>query len=154
NVFRGAKPLTDETKTKNLRNAPDNVELDDVIADLDVHQPWLQQLGVPPHWQERLRRWVTPRNYQLTRWLILRLLGFVYVFAFLGLILQGPGLLESHGLTPIGTYVDLLHEDHQTFWDVPSLFMWGQSDTWFQMWAYIGLGLGLAVLVGYANLSM
>ena len=36
-----------------------------------------------------------PGGYQLARWLILRLLGLIYVFAFLGLIKQGPALLGS-----------------------------------------------------------
>ncbi|HEY5949667.1 MAG TPA: lipase maturation factor family protein, partial [Kofleriaceae bacterium] len=88
----------------------------------------------------------------LTRWLILRLLGFVYVFAFLGLILQGPALLGSHGLTPVATFVDAVRTTSQTFWDVPSLFMWGASDAALQVWAYVGLALAIACLLGYANL--
>jgi len=115
-------------------------------ADVDVR--------VPSPFQTFFRWLGPPRPYQLTRWLILRLLGFVYVFAFLGLIFQGPGLLGSHGLTPVATYVDVLHETHQTFWDVPSLFMFDTSDTSLAVWAYIGLALALAVMLGYANLPM
>ena len=52
------------------------------MAEADV------DLRVPTPWQTFLR-WVgPPRDYVLTRWLILRLLGFVYVFAFLGLLFQ------------------------------------------------------------------
>jgi hypothetical protein len=107
---------------------------------------------VPTPWQSFLRWAGPPRGYVLTRWLILRLLGFVYVFAFLGLIVQGPALLGSHGLTPAATYVDLLRGDGMTFWDNPSLFMWGASDTALAVWAYVGLGLALACVIGYANL--
>jgi hypothetical protein len=50
---------------------------------------------------ERVMTWLgPPAGYQLTRWLILRLLGLVYVFAFIGLIAQGPALFGEHGLTP------------------------------------------------------
>ncbi len=101
----------------------------------------------------RLSAWLGPPcSYQLTRWLILRLLGLVYVFAFLGLIFQGPALLGSHGLTPVATYVDLLRGDGSSFIDVPSLFMWDASDGALQGWAIVGLILSLACLVGYANL--
>jgi hypothetical protein len=88
----------------------------------------------------------------LTRFLILRLLGVVYVFAFLGLIFQAPALLGSHGLTPVSLFVDRLHDARQTFWDVPSLFMLDSSDAVLAAWAYIGLVLAIACALGYANL--
>jgi hypothetical protein len=96
-----------------------------------------------------------PRGYVLTRWLILRLIGLIYVFAFLGLIVQGPGLLGSSGLTPIGAYAERLAEAGQGFWDVPSVFLLGgTSDGAIAAWAWLGLALSLAVLVGYANLPV
>ncbi|HEY5922421.1 MAG TPA: lipase maturation factor family protein [Kofleriaceae bacterium] len=117
-----------------------------------------EDMRVPTAWDTWLRwaRWLgvaaPPRGYQLTRWLILRLLGFVYVFAFLGLIFQGPALLGSHGLTPVATFVDLVTGDGMTFWDNPSFFMWGASDTALAVWAYVGLALAIACTLGYANL--
>ncbi len=112
----------------------------------------VDDVRVPTPW-ETLMRWLgPPRDYTLTRWLILRLLGFVYVFAFLGLIFQGPGLLGSHGLTPAAQYVDALKTTSQGFWQVPSIFMFGASDTALSAWAYVGLLLAIACLVGYANL--
>src|SRR5215218_9297994 len=107
----------------------------DADADVDVR--------VPTPWQTFVQWLGPPRGYVLTRWLILRLLGFVYVFAFLGLILQGPALLGSHGLTPVATYVDLVKSDGATFWDLPTLFLWGASDSTFMLWAYVGLALAL-----------
>jgi hypothetical protein len=115
---------------------------DEEIEDIRAPTPWA-----------RLQAWLgPPQQYVLTRWLIFRLLGFVYVFAFLGLILQGPALLSSHGLTPVATYVELLHGDGKSFIDVPSLFMWGASDGALQGWAIVGLLLSIALLLGYANL--
>ena len=98
---------------------------------------------------ETWARWLRPRDYVLTRWLILRLLGVVYVFAFLGIVFQGLPLIGSHGLTPAATYVE-----HATFWQLPSVFVWNCSDTALMTWAYIGLAISLAVAVGYANLPM
>ena len=95
-----------------------------------------------------------PRNYQLTRWIVLRLLGVVYVFAFLGIVMQGLPLLGEHGLTPVGAYVDRIHAAGGTFWDVPSVFVLDASDTSLMAWAYIGLAIALCVAVGWANMPM
>ncbi|MBV8759623.1 MAG: lipase maturation factor family protein [Deltaproteobacteria bacterium] len=113
-----------------------------------------EDVRVPTPW-ESLASWLgPPRSYQLTRTLIFRLLGFVYVFAFLGIILQGPALLGSHGLTPIGAYVDRMHAAGVTFWDVPTVFMFGASDSAIATWAWIGFVISLAVACGYANMPM
>lgn len=101
----------------------------------------------------RLRRWLgPPRPYVWTRWLILRLLGLVYLFAFLGIVWQGDVLLGSHGLTPAASYVARLHAGGATFWDVPSIFLLDASDGALSTWALVGVALSLALLVGYANL--
>ncbi|MGE0548792.1 MAG: lipase maturation factor family protein [Kofleriaceae bacterium] len=97
----------------------------------------------------RLTAWLgPPRNYQLTRFVIIRLLGLVYVFAFLGIAIQGPPLFGDHGLTPIATH---LEPSHSTFWDAPSVLLWNASDGAIRAWAYLGLLLSIAALVGYAN---
>jgi hypothetical protein len=111
------------------------------MEDVRVRAPW--QVFVGP-----------PRGYQLTRTLIFRLLGFVYVFAFVGILQQGLPLLGSHGLTPIAQYVDQLHAAHATFWDVPSLFMLDGSDGAIQAWAWVGLVISICVMCGYANMPM
>ena len=100
----------------------------------------------------RLVRWLgPPRDYGLTRWLILRLLGLVYVCAFVGLLRQVPALLGEDGLTPVGSYLDALRANGQTFWDVPSLLWLNSSDAALSLWAWLGLALSIALLVGYAN---
>src|SRR3954452_5417584 len=91
----------------------------------------------------RANAWLgPPRSYVLTRWLILRLLGVVYLFAFLGIVLQGVPLLGEHGLTPVGSYVDQLHHAGLTVWDVPSIFLLdpsgGPSDGALRGWAVVG----------------
>jgi hypothetical protein len=122
----------------------------------EVPVPSLRPLGPLGRLRAGLGRanaWLgPPRSYVLTRWLILRLLGVVYLFAFLGIVLQGLPLLGSHGLTPAAAYVDGLHNTGMTFWDVPSIFLFGASDAALRAWAIVGLVLSAALLVGYANL--
>ncbi|HEX3477101.1 MAG TPA: lipase maturation factor family protein [Kofleriaceae bacterium] len=101
----------------------------------------------------RLRGWLgPPRRYVLTRWLILRLLGVVYLFAFLGIVWQGLPLLGEHGLTPASTYVEQLRDAGRSFWDVPSVFLLDPSDAALRGWAIAGVALSAALLLGYANL--
>src|SRR5882724_10645940 len=106
---------------------------------------------------DRLRAWRDrwlgpPCRYVLTRWLILRLLGVIYLCAFLGILWQGLPLFGAHGLTPAASYVDRLHAAGQTFWDVPSLFMLDASDAALRGWAIAGAVLAAALVAGYANL--
>ena len=114
----------------------------------------VDDVRVPTPWESVLAWLGAPRDYRLTRWLILRLLGLVYVFAFLGLIEQGLPLLGSHGLTPVNVFLAQAHEHGNTFWTLPSLFWFDASDTSLQLWAWIGFAISVAVLVGYANLPM
>ena len=109
---------------------------------------------VPAPWEVVLAWLGPPRGYSLTRWLILRLLGVVYAFAFLGIVLQGPALLGSHGLTPAASYVEQLRAHGYSFWDVPTICFFDASDGALQAYAFAGLALGIAVALGYANLPM
>jgi len=124
----------------------DGLGADAGVDDVRVHTPIERGIA----WVARYT-W-PPRRYALTRTLIVRLLGVVVAFAFLGILRQGLPLLGSHGLTPVATLVDRLHAAGKTFWDVPSVFMWDASDGALVAWAYVGLALSLAMIAGYANL--
>ena len=114
----------------------------------------VDDVRVPTPWEAIVRWFGPPRDYRLTRWMILRLLGVVYLFAFLGLIKQGLPLLGSHGLTPAATWLDRMRGEGATFWNLPSIFMWDASDGALQGWAWVGLVISIAVVLGYANLPM
>jgi hypothetical protein len=81
-----------------------------------------------------LRRFLHPRpGYQLTRFAILRLLGFIYFIAFVSLARQLGPLLGSDGLLPIASFVPRLIEAtgsrSAAFGTLPTLFLWlGTSD--------------------------
>src|SRR5262245_34117792 len=94
-------------------------------------------------------------SFWLTRFLILRLLGFVYFFAFLSAARQVLPLLGSDGLTPTATWLraveGALGSRFAGFLQFPSLFWLGASDRALVAVAWLGAGLSLFVLAGFAN---
>jgi len=97
-------------------------------------------------------------EYWLTRFVLLRLLGFVYAVAFLAAVRQIVPLIGADGLEPLGLYLervrDALGSTSAGFLRLPSLFWLGHGDATLLLWAWIGLILSCAVLAGYANALM
>jgi hypothetical protein len=96
-----------------------------------------------------------PDRYWLTRFVLLRLLGFVYTVAFLAAALQLVPLIGSDGLLPVSTYLDrvaqMLGSRWEGLWALPSLFWFGASDATLLAVAWTGTALSCAVLAGFAN---
>ena len=94
-------------------------------------------------------------TYWLTRFVILRLLGFNYAIAFLVAIHQILPLIGSKGLLPVGMYVKRLSHaygsDLAVFMRQPSLFWFWHSDTALLTVAWIGFVLSCVVTAGFAN---
>jgi len=94
-------------------------------------------------------------SYWLTRFVVLRLLGLVYLVAFLCLAEQLLPLLGSRCLLPIPLF--LHHVAAQAgsrgaaFLQVPSLFWLDASDGVLQAAAWTGVVLSIPVLLGFAN---
>ena len=96
-----------------------------------------------------------PCTWYLTRWLLLRFLGFVYAVAFLIAALQIVPLIGRNGLTPAQPYMALV-ADHfgsrvAAELNLPSLFWYGLSDQLLVGVAWAGFALSLLVVAGYAN---
>jgi hypothetical protein len=95
------------------------------------------------------------RAFHLARFLILRLLGLVYLTAFAILISQGPGLLGSKGLLPVGEFVaraaPQLGGLGGAFARLPSLFWFGHSDALMAGLAWTGAVLAVLVVLGVTN---
>lgn len=94
-------------------------------------------------------------TWYLTRFLLLRWLGFVYAVAFLIAARQIVPLIGEHGLTPAGAYLALV-QDHfgsrsAAAFNLPSLFWLGISDRLLVGVAWAGFALSLVVVAGYAN---
>ena len=92
-----------------------------------------------------------PPSYWLTRFYLLRLLGLVYLFAFLSLANQVLPLIGEDGLTPAARFLDAARQADYGFADAPSLFWIGCPDWALTGLAWIGVALSAAVLLGYAN---
>ncbi|MEQ1862982.1 MAG: lipase maturation factor family protein [Chthoniobacteraceae bacterium] len=98
------------------------------------------------------------RRYWLTRFVLLRWIGFIYAVAFLCAAQQIVPLIGEHGLTPAGTYLGLLEEHYRSrgaaFAALPGLFWFGHSDAALVAWAWIGFALAAVVMCGFANVPM
>jgi hypothetical protein len=96
-----------------------------------------------------------PSTWWLTRFVILRLLGLVYAFAFLSLANQVLPLIGSDGLLPAQSFLERVAHHFGSrsaaFAALPSLFWLHLSDAGLLALAWLGFALSLAVLLGFAN---
>src|ERR1043166_1054429 len=94
-------------------------------------------------------------SYWLTRFIILRVLGFVYAVAFLVAANQLVPLVGEHGLTPashsLGAIQTQLGSRMAGALRLPTLFWFGISDDTLSIFAWTGFALSLVVFAGYAN---
>ncbi len=83
----------------------------------------------------------------LTRWLFLRLLGLIYLVAFLSLWMQIGGLIGSHGILPAADFLKTASErvGPERFWWWPT-FCWLNSQDWF-LHFQCGLGVLFSLLL-------
>jgi hypothetical protein len=94
-------------------------------------------------------------SYWLTRFVILRLIGFVYAVAFLVAANQLIPLVGEHGLTPARDFLNVVQTQLGSrsagVLRVPTLFWFGISDNAVLIFSWVGFALSLVVLGGYAN---
>jgi Lipase maturation factor len=127
-----------------------NVNDADVAAGIDA--------GSGPGSRLRRALWGAPPSYELTRFLILRLLGLVYFVAYLSLARQVLPLIGRHGLLPAVSFLQRVAAHVGTrgaaFLRYPSLFWIDAGDGVLVGVAWFGVGLSLVVLLGFANALM
>jgi hypothetical protein len=102
-------------------------------------------------WWQRLL--AEPATYEITRFAVVRLLGFVYLVAFGSLALQVLPLFGRDGLLPAAQFLANVHErlGGNGYWRVPSLFWFGSSDAILQAASLAGVLLSAAVVAGVTN---
>jgi hypothetical protein len=97
----------------------------------------------------------TPTSYWLTRFLVLRLLGVVYLVAFLVAARQVGPLIGHDGLLPAVDFLDGVAAELGSRWDgflrLPTLFWLGVSDRVLVGAAWLGVALAALVVAGFAN---
>ena len=101
----------------------------------------------------------SPRpTWWLSRFLFLRLLGLIYGIAFLSLANDVLPLLGSEGLLPADSYASWVQERLGGPWQAlaksPSLFHLTISDGLLQGLAWLGVGLSVLLVVGFANVPL
>src|SRR5260370_17872192 len=107
--------------------------------------------------QERVleRFFALGNSYWLTRFVILRLIGFVYAVAFLVAANQLIPLIGEHGLTPARDFLNVVQTQLGSrsagMLRVPTLFWFGVSDNALLIFSWIGFSLSLIVLSGSPN---
>jgi hypothetical protein len=87
--------------------------------------------------------WFSAPDYWLTRWVLERGIGLVYLTAFAVALNQFPALLGEHGLMPAPRFLRRV-----SFREFPSLFHFRYSDRLLRLAAWIGIGLSLALVAG------
>ncbi len=114
---------------------------DDAVPDL-----------LPPSPLARLRAWLgPPPELRITRFVVLRLLGLVYLFAFVGLTQQAVPLFGAHGLEPARDFLARVDAGGHGFLALPSLFRFGVSDGTMIAAAWLGVIVSALVVCGFAT---
>jgi hypothetical protein len=97
-------------------------------------------------------------TYWLTRFVMLRWFGFIYLVAFYVAARQLVPLVGANGLTPAPLFLDLLRNYYGSsvdgFIHFPMLFWISCSDTWLHVVPWIGVILSCVMLAGYCNAIM
>lgn len=103
---------------------------------------WGNSLGGPTH--------------HLARWLFLKLLGLVYLIAFVSAGVQILGLIGQDGITPATDFLRLVEDriGDDRFWRVPTLCWFNVSDAMLQGLCYGGAGLSILLMLGIAPIPV
>ncbi len=94
------------------------------------------------------RRVADSPTFHLSRWLFLRLLGSIYLIAFLSLAWQITGLVGENGILPTNEYLEQVKKSYgnSAYRFFPTLVWLHGSDTFLHVLCLIGV-LGSALLV-------
>ena len=106
---------------------------------MDITEPWAT-------------RPVDPPAYLLSRWLFLRLLGVVYLIAFVSLAVQVSGLVGEHGILPAGSFLERAHALYggAAYRLLPTLCWLGAGDGMLRLLSWGGAALALLLIAGVA----
>ncbi len=88
----------------------------------------------------------------LSRWLFLRLVGLIYLIAFLSLWVQLDGLVGHDGILPAADFVKAVEQQLgvERYWRLPTLCWLNASDGFLHFLCGAGVVLSLCVVAGVA----
>src|SRR5207245_9546860 len=92
-------------------------------------------------------------TYVLSRWLFLRLLGLVYLIAFVSLALQVTGLVGEHGILPATAFLERTRALYggAAYRLFPTVCWLGAGDGTLRLLCWGGGALALLVMAGVAQ---
>ena len=95
-------------------------------------------------------------TYELSGWLFPRLLGAVFLSAFLSLWVQVDGLTGSRGILPVAAQLEAVTahfaangQPWLAYAQFPSLLWLGASDTMLHVWLAVGVLAALSLILGF-----
>ena len=93
---------------------------------------------------------VRAETYSVTSWLFLRLLGAIYLVAFVSFGVQAEGLIGSRGILPATEFLERAHEylGASAYWNVPTLLWLNSSDLYVRAIWGVGACLSFLLLSG------
>jgi len=97
-----------------------------------------------------------PGTFHYASWFFLRLLGLIYLIAFLSFGVQAAGLIGSRGISPLTEFLGAARQyfGNARFWNVPTLFWLQGSDAMIRVVWIAGVVLSVLMAVGMNNRSL
>jgi len=89
-----------------------------------------------------------PPRFDLVSWLLLRLMGLIYLAAFASFGVQALGLIGSHGILPLSEFVEALRDQLglERYWRVPMLFWLDDRDLAIRSVCWAGEAFSLLLI--------
>jgi predicted DCC family thiol-disulfide oxidoreductase YuxK len=96
---------------------------------------------------------IVPLSHGFTEWLFIRLLGAIYLGAFVSLGVQVAGLVGERGILPAGRYLDAFRSalGVAAYWNVPTLFWIAHGDIALKVAAGAGAAVAIVLMLGFAQ---
>jgi predicted DCC family thiol-disulfide oxidoreductase YuxK len=90
-----------------------------------------------------------PPHYDLVSFVFLRLMGLIYLSAFISFGVQAQGLIGSHGILPIAELAQRIsgHAGVERFFAMPMLFWINASDLAIRLVCWAGAGFSLLLIL-------
>jgi predicted DCC family thiol-disulfide oxidoreductase YuxK len=102
-----------------------------------------------------LGREAAPSTYLITRSVFIRLLGAIYLIAFVSMYVQMDGLIGSHGILPARAFLDAVRHDPRGSWmTVPTLAWISSNDAFLHAMCLAGIGGSIVVIAGLLPMPM
>jgi predicted DCC family thiol-disulfide oxidoreductase YuxK len=96
---------------------------------------------------------LVPETFGYASWIFLRLLGLIYLIAFLSFGVQASGLIGSRGILPAADFLRAAREYLGTarFWSVPTVLWLNTSDVMIRTIWVAGVILSLLLFAGISS---